>query len=317
MSSYPEPVISVTRVSKVYRSGLRMKRVQALTDISLEVERGEIFGFLGPNGAGKTTLIKILMGLTEPTSGSALVFGRPPRDAAAKARLGFLPESPYFYDHLTAREFLGLAARLSGVPKSEAAGRVTGQLRLLRMEKAADVQMRGFSRGMLQRMGIAQALVADPELVVLDEPMGGLDPIGRKEFRDIIVDLRERGKTIFFSTHILSDVEMICDRVGIVIEGRMVEVGRLSEILTSDVESIEVTVKGVTGKTQKALERVSQKAIKSGDQLLLTVRNEDDVDRVLAICREMGGIRVVGIDPHCPTLEDYFMAHVAKAGRAS
>ena len=317
MSNYPEPVISVTRLSKVYRTGLRMKRVQALNDISLEVERGEIFGFLGPNGAGKTTLIKILMGLTEPTSGTALVFGRTPRDAAAKARLGFLPESPYFYDHLTAREFLSLAARLSAVPKSEAAGRVTGLLRLLRMERVADVQMRGFSRGMLQRMGITQALVADPELVVLDEPMGGLDPIGRKEFRDIIVDLRDRGKTVFFSTHILSDVEMICDRVGIVIEGRMVEAGRLSEILTGDVESIEVTVKGVTGKTQKILERVSQHTIKSGSELLLTVKSEEEVDKIMAICREVGGIRVVGIVPHRRTLEDYFMAHVAKAGRAS
>ena len=317
MSSFPEPVISVTRLSKVYRSGLRMKRVLALDDIGLEVERGEIFGFLGPNGAGKTTLIKILMGLTEPTSGTALVFGRTPRDAVAKARLGFLPESPYFYDHLTAREFLGLAARLSAVPKSEAAGRVTGMLRLLRMERAADVQMRGFSRGMLQRMGIAQALVADPELVVLDEPMGGLDPVGRKEFRDIIVDLRERGKTVFFSTHILSDVEMICDRVGIVIEGRVVEVGRLSEILTGDVESIEVTVKGVTGKTRKILERVSQHSIKSGDELLLTVKNEDEVDKIMAICREVGGIRVVGIVPHRRTLEDYFMEHVAKTGRKS
>ena len=314
MSSLSEPVISVVRLSKVYRSGFRMKRVQALADVSLEIERGEVFGFLGPNGAGKTTLIKILMGLSEPTSGTALVFGRPPRDATAKARLGFLPESPYFYDHLTAREFLDLAARLSAVPKSEATGRVTGLLRLLRMERAADAQMRGFSRGMLQRMGIAQALVADPELVILDEPMGGLDPIGRKEFRDIIIDLRERGKTVFFSTHILSDVEMICDRVGIVIEGRMVEVGRLSEILTGDIDSIEVTVKGVTGKTQKALERVSQRSIKSGDELLLTIRNEEDVDRVLAICREMGGIRVVGIAPHRRTLEDYFMAHVANAG---
>ena len=317
MSSFPEPVISVTRLSKVYRSGLRLRRIEALNDISLEVEKGEIFGFLGPNGAGKTTLIKILMGLTEPTSGTALVFGRPPRDASAKARLGFLPESPYFYDHLTAREFLGLSARLSAVPKSEAAGRLTGLLRLLRMEGSADVQMRGFSRGMLQRMGIAQALVADPELVVLDEPMGGLDPIGRKEFRDIIVDLRGRGKTVFFSTHILSDVEMICDRVGIVIEGRMAEVGRLSEILTGDVESIEVTVKGVTGKTQKILERVSQHTIKSGDELLVTVKSEEEVDRIMAICREVGGIRVVGIVPHRRTLEDYFMAHVAKAGRAS
>ncbi len=316
MSSLPEPVISVVRLSKVYRSGLRMKRVQALNDISLEIERGEIFGFLGPNGAGKTTLIKILMGLTEPTSGTALVFGRPPRDAAAKARLGFLPESPYFYDHLTAREFLELSARLSAVPKSEVAGRITGLLRLLHMERAADVQMRGFSRGMLQRMGITQALVADPELVVLDEPMGGLDPIGRKEFRDIIIDLRERGKTVFFSTHILSDVEMICDRVGIVIDGRMVEVGRLREILTGDVESIEVTVKGVTGKTQKILERVSRHSFKSGDELLLTVKNEEDVDKIMAICREVGGIRVVGLVPHRRTLEDYFMAHVAKAGRA-
>jgi ABC-2 type transport system ATP-binding protein len=169
---------------------------------------------------------------------------------------------------------------------------------------------------MLQRMGIAQALVADPELVVLDEPMGGLDPIGRKEFRDIIVDLRDRGKTVFFSTHILSDVEMICDRVGIVIEGRMAEVGRLSEILTGDVESIEVTVKGVTGKTQKILERVSQHTIKSGDELLVTVKSEEEVDKIMSICREVGGIRVVGIVPHRRTLEDYFMAHVAKAGRA-
>jgi len=317
MSSFPEPVIGVTRLSKVYRSGLRMKRVQALNDVTLEVERGEIFGFLGPNGAGKTTLIKVLMGLSEPTSGTALVLGRPPRDARVKARLGFLPESPYFYDHLTAREFLELAARLSGVPKSEAVGRVTGLLRLLRTERAADVQMRGFSRGMLQRTGIAQALVADPELVVLDEPMGGLDPIGRKEFRDIIVDLRDRGKTVFFSTHILSDVEMICDRVGIVIAGRMVEVGRLSEILTGDVESVEITVRGVTGKTQKILERVSQHSIKSGDELLLTVKNEEDVEKVMAICREVGGIRVVGIAPHRRTLEDYFMEHVAKAGRPS
>ena len=317
MSDLSEPVIAVARLGKVYRSGFRMKRVQALKDISLEIERGEIFGFLGPNGAGKTTLIKILMGLTEPTSGTALVFGRPPRDAAAKARLGFLPESPYFYDHLTAREFLQLAAQLSGVTSADVAGRVTGLLRLLRMEHSAGVQMRNFSRGMLQRVGIAQALVADPELVVLDEPMGGLDPVGRKEFRDIIIDLRERGKTVFFSTHILSDVEMICDRVGIIIDGRIVEVGRLNQILTDAAESIEVTVRGVTGRTQKILERVSQHAIKSGDELLLTVRNDEDVDKIMAICREVGGIRVVGLVPHRKTLEEYFMAHVERAERAS
>jgi len=291
--------------------------VPALKDVSLEVERGEIFGFLGPNGAGKTTLIKILMGLSEPSAGTALVLGRSPRDAGVKARLGFLPESPYFYDHLSAREFLLLAAQLSGVAATEVEGRMTSLLRMLRMERAADVQMRGFSRGMLQRMGIAQALVADPELVVLDEPMGGLDPIGRREFRDIITDLRERGKTVFFSTHILSDVEMICDRVGIIVDGRMVQVGRLNEILTGDIETIEVTVRGVTGKTQKILERVSQRSLKSGNELLLTVRNDEDVDKIMAICREVGGIRVTSLLPRRKTLEDYFMAHVQQAGRPS
>ena len=317
MSSLPESAISVVRLSKTYRSGFRMKRVPALKDVSLEVERGEIFGFLGPNGAGKTTLIKILMGLSEPSAGTALVLGRSPRDAGVKARLGFLPESPYFYDHLSAREFLLLAAQLSGVAATEVEGRMTSLLRMLRMERAADVQMRGFSRGMLQRMGIAQALVADPELVVLDEPMGGLDPIGRREFRDIINDLRERGKTVFFSTHILSDVEMICDRVGIIVDGRMVQVGRLNEILTGDIETIEVTVRGVTGKTQKILERVSQRSLKSGNELLLTVRNDEDVDKIMAICREVGGIRVTSLLPRRKTLEDYFMAHVQQAGRPS
>jgi ABC-2 type transport system ATP-binding protein len=316
MSTVAEPVISVTRLNKVYHSGFRLRRVQALADASLDVDRGEIFGFLGPNGAGKTSLLKIVMGLCRPTSGTVTVFGRPANEAGVKSRLGFLPESPYFYDHLTAREFLQLSAQLSAVPRGETEGRVNGLLRLLRMEPAADAQMRGFSRGMLQRMGIAQALIADPELVILDEPMGGLDPIGRKEFRDIIVGLRERGKTVFFSTHILSDVEMICDRVGIIIGGKMVEVGRLSDVLSGDVESIEVTVKGVTGKSQKVLERVAQHSIKSGDELLLTVRNDEDVDRVMAICREMTGLRIVGLVPRRKTLEDFFMSHVEKAGRA-
>jgi len=182
------------------------------------------------------------------------------------------------------------------------------------MEPAADVQMRGFSRGMLQRMGIAQALVSDPELVILDEPMGGLDPIGRKEFRDIIVELRERGKTVFFSTHILPDVEMICDRVGIVIAGRLVNTGRLSEILTQEVESIEITVSGVTGKFRKVFERVARQTIRSEETLLLTVRNEEEADRVLAVVREAGA-RLQALVPRRKTLEDYFLAHVEGAGR--
>jgi ABC-2 type transport system ATP-binding protein len=172
--------------------------------------------------------------------------------------------------------------------------------------------MRGFSRGMLQRVGIAQALVGDPEVVILDEPMGGLDPIGRREFRDIIVGLRDKGKTVFFSTHILADVEMICDRVGIIIAGRMVNVGRLSEILDEDVESIDVTVRGATGKFRKAMERVARQAIESGKELLLTVQTEEDVDKVAAIAREAGA-RITVLAPRRKTLEDYFMKQVHRA----
>jgi ABC-2 type transport system ATP-binding protein len=311
MSESVPPVISTVKLGKVYRSGFRMRRVQALTDVTLSVEKGEIYGFLGPNGAGKTSLIKILVGLSQPTSGTATVHGRPPRDAAAKKRLGFLPESPYFYEYLTAAEFLELAARISGAPRAEIAGRVTGLLRLVRMDHAARNQMRGFSRGMLQRMGIAQALVGDPDLVILDEPMGGLDPVGRKEFRDLIVDLRDKGKTVFFSTHILSDVEMICDRVGIIINGRLVEEGRLEDILGAQAESIDVTVRGATGKIVKVFERVARHSIKSGELLLLTVEREEDVDKITAIARE-AGVRVQSIVPRRATLEDYFMAHVQR-----
>lgn len=291
-----------------------MKKTHALADLDLDIARGETFGFLGPNGAGKTTLLKILMGLTAPTSGSATVFGKPTRDARAKARVGFLPESPYFYEYLTAAEFLRLAARLAGVPGKEIEPRTRQLLKLVRMEKAADTQMRGYSRGMLQRMGIAQALVNDPELVVLDEPMGGLDPIGRKEFRDIIAGLRERGKTVFFSTHILPDVEMICDRVGIIIAGRLVDTGRLTDILSQEVESIDVTVTGVSGKFRKVFERIAQRTIRSEDTLLLTVRNEEEVDRVLAVVREADA-RVQSLVPRRKTLEDYFMTRVREVSK--
>ncbi|MBM3315236.1 ABC transporter ATP-binding protein [candidate division WOR-3 bacterium] len=308
-----EPVVQTIRLSKSYRTGFRLRKVRALVDLTLEVERGEIFGFLGPNGAGKTTTLKILMGLSRPNAGIATVFGRRPRDSEVKRRVGFLPESPYFYEYLTAKEYLSLAADLSGVPRGSVRDRVRDALRLVRMETAADARMKGFSRGMLQRVGIAQALIHDPELAILDEPMGGLDPVGRKEFRDIIVGLRERGKTVFFSTHILADVEMICDRVGVLIAGRMVRVGRLSEILTEDVESIEVTVRGAAGKARKALERVAQQSIQSGELLLLTVRSEDEVDRVTAIVREAEA-RVVAIVPRRKTLEDFFMAQVRSAG---
>ncbi|MGC8797689.1 MAG: ABC transporter ATP-binding protein [candidate division WOR-3 bacterium] len=312
MAAVNQPVIETVRLTKTYRTGFRMKRVQALVDLNLQVERGEIFGFLGPNGAGKTTAIKIIIGLAKPTRGYALVLGKPPRETRVKHRVGFLPESPYFYEYLTATEFLTLAAQLSGVSRNEIKPRVRQLLKMVRLEQAANQQMRGFSRGMLQRVGIAQALIHDPEVVILDEPMGGLDPIGRKEFRDIIVGLREQGKTVFFSTHILADVEMICDRVGIIVSGRMVEVGRLNEILTGEVESIEITLKGVSGKFRKGLERIAGRCIEAGELVLLSVRDEEEVERVLAFAREAQA-KVKSIVPRTRTLEEFFMARVDRA----
>ncbi len=316
MGIVSQPVIETVRLSKSYRAGFGMRRVQALIDLNLQVEKGEIFGFLGPNGAGKTTTIKILIGLTKPTQGFATLFGKPPRNHQIKRRVGFLPESPYFYEYLTAREFLTLAGQLSGLNRNEIGDRVRQVLRMVRMEDAAGHQMKGFSRGMLQRIGIAQALIGDPELVILDEPMGGLDPIGRKEFRDIIVSLRDQGKTVFFSTHILADVEMICDRVGIIVAGRMVKVGRLSEIIGAEVESIDVTLKGVEGRFRKAFERIAQRFLVSDGMLMLTVRNEEEVEKVLAIAREADA-RVLAIVPRTRTLEDFFMQQVKKAKEGS
>ncbi|MEO0077578.1 MAG: ABC transporter ATP-binding protein [candidate division WOR-3 bacterium] len=313
MAVTSEPAIEVVRLSKSYRTGFRMKRTEALTDLSLTVDRGEVFGFLGPNGAGKTTTIKILMGLTRPGGGTARILGRPPQDYRVRSRVGFLPESPYFYEYLTAFEFLAMAAQLSGVPGAEVSSRTRAMLQMVRMEHSAGKQMRQFSRGMLQRIGVAQALIHDPELVVLDEPMGGLDPVGRREFRDIIADLRDRGKTVFFSTHILADVEMVCDRVGIISNGRMVQVGRLDEILSEEVDAIEVTVTGASGKYRKAFERVAERSMQSGEALLLTLRTEEDVERVMAIAREAGA-RVKAVVPRRRTLEDHFMDKLRQPG---
>src|SRR3989441_5885089 len=228
--------IEILGLEKTYTVGFwRKKPKRALRPLHLKVEEGEIFGFLGPNGAGKTTTLKLLMGLVFPTAGSARILGMEVNDPRMKAQIGFLPEQPYFYDYLTAKELLEYYAQLSGVPAKERSKRVEAMLARVGLSEAACVQLRKFSKGMLQRVGLAQAILHSPEMVFLDEPMSGLDPMGRREVRDLIQELQQEGKTVFFSTHILSDAEALCDRVAVIHKGELRAVGAVAN-LTSQVQ---------------------------------------------------------------------------------
>lgn len=283
----------------------------ALDGLSLTVERGEIFGFLGPNGAGKTTTLKILMGLVRATSGRALLLGQPAGDVATRSRIGFLPESPYFYDYLTAEEFLGFYGQLAGLERAVITQRVTDLLRLVGLTDARTRQLRKFSKGMLQRIGLAQALIHDPELVILDEPMTGLDPVGRKQVRDLILSLRDRGKTIFFSTHILHDVEMICDRVGIVMKGRLLASGRVDELVRQDhTQSVEIVCRQIKAEGNAFIHSLATRVLQQGQQCLIVLPNPDAVDAVVGEIRRQGG-RLLSVTPHKASLEDLFFQEAA------
>lgn len=241
--AHGDVVLRAEDLAKTFRLGFFRRRVEAVRGISFTVRRGEIFGFLGPNGAGKTTTLKMMMGLIFPSRGRAEVLGLPVGSRTAKRRLGYLPETPYFYEYLTPEEFLDFAGALSDVPPAERRRRADRLIARVGLEHARGRPLRKFSKGMLQRIGIAQALMGDPELVVLDEPMTGLDPIGRKDIRDLILELRAEGKTVFFSTHILPDVETTCDRVAIVVAGRLRSVGPLSVLLSARLLATEVVLR--------------------------------------------------------------------------
>src|ERR1700730_10035958 len=235
------PAIEILGLTMDYALGFWRKRMRrSLDNLSLRVEDGEIFGFLGPNGAGKTTTLKLLMGLIFPTAGTARIRGKSIDDVAMHREIGYLPEQPYFYDYLTARELLDYYARFFGFAAADRRERVARFLELVGLTTAADVQLRKFSKGMLQRAGIAQAILHDPKVVFLDEPMSGLDPIGRREVRDIILDLKNQGRTVFFSTHILSDAEMLCDRVAVLVGGKLQGIGSPGEIVSIEVEGVEI-----------------------------------------------------------------------------
>jgi ABC-2 type transport system ATP-binding protein len=303
-------VLELAGVSKSYRTHLALRKYWILRDLSLEVRAGEIFGFIGTNGAGKTTTIKLALGLIFPDAGAIRLFGMDAGRPEARRRVGFLPENPYLYDYLTGEEFLDFHARLFGFPAAERRRRARALLERVGLANRGDRQLRHYSKGMLQRIGLAQALVNEPELVILDEPMSGLDPIGRREVRDIILDLKTRGRTVFFSTHILSDTEMICDRVGMLVRGRLAAVGAIDDLVSREVPFWEVTLRGpVDG---LGCGRVVSRR---DDQVLVRVESRDDLKRVLALAANGngGGPELVAVSPARQSLEDLFLRETRAA----
>ena len=311
MTPNSDLVVQTELLSKIFRVGFWGKKVTAVDGVNLEVRSGEVFGFLGPNGAGKTTTLKMLMGLIYPTSGQAWLFGRDLGDPQTKARLGFLPESPYFYDYLTSREFLEFYGHLFGLWGSVLGKRVDELLELVGMTHAKDLQLRKFSKGMLQRVGVAQALINDPELVVLDEPMSGLDPIGRKEVRDLILRLKESGKTVLFSSHILHDAEVLCDRVAMILKGRLVACGKVTDLLDQGANhQVELVVDRLTSEGLDHLRPLADKVVMQGDRMLVVLKSQQDVGGALEIIRAAKA-SLVSLNPQKGSLEDLFIREVA------
>jgi len=308
-------VVEIENLTKDYEVGFwRKRKVRALDSLTLSVEAGEIFGFLGANGAGKTTTLKLLMRLIYPTAGQARILGRDINDVQMHARIGYLPENPYFYDYLTARELLSYFAELFGYSRTERK-RVAAELlaRVHLDEKSWDKQLRKYSKGMLQRVGLAQALVNDPEIVFLDEPMSGLDPIGRREVRDLIASLRTKGTTVFMCSHILSDIEVLCDRVAILNRGRLSETGTLEELRQRAGEDRRIEIM-ITGTTAEKLSNVSPaldsaQITPTASGARIEVADERDVDAALAALRIAGG-RLVSVQPVRQSLEELFVREV-------
>ena len=305
----PSPALEVQGLSKSYRIGHVIQgRRPVLRDLSLAVQPGEIFGFLGPNGAGKTTTLKIVTGLVRADSGRVTILGHDHRARAWRYRVGYLPEHPYLYDYLTPAEYLDYVGRLFGMPAAQRRERAGALLEKVGLSRVSQLPLRRFSKGMVQRAGLAQALMNDPELVLLDEPMSGLDPLGRRLVRDIILELRDRGKTVFFSTHILSDAETLCDRVALLREGRLVSQGRLDEILAVDVSHLEVLVSGLAEERLDQLGPLKGR-VRMGERWRLEIE-EAALASLVQKVTERGG-RVLSVSQSRRSLEEYFVERVA------
>jgi ABC-2 type transport system ATP-binding protein len=310
--------IRTRELSKDFHVGFwRPRPYRALDRLSIEVAPGEVFGFLGPNGAGKTTTLKLLMQLVFPTSGQAEILGRPAGDVGVRRRIGYLPENPYFYDHLTAEELLEYYGRLFGMPAAARRTRIQATLDRLGIGAERRLALRKFSKGMLQRVGLAQAVLNDPEVLFLDEPMSGLDPLGRRDVRALMLELRDQGRTIFFSSHILSDAEALCSQVAIVVKGRLAAAGRLTDLQEFAIQGWELVMAGVPA---AALDRVRPRARRvltiAGDHYVIDLppdgRPEEMVRELTA-----AGATLISVNPLRETLEDVFVRRVAEVGEGA
>ena len=305
------PAIEIDGLSKEYPFGfLNLKKKRSLENLTMQVETGEVFGFLGPNGAGKSTTIKLLMRLIFPTSGTARILGKSIDDVRMHERIGYLPEQPYFYDYLTATEVLEYFARFHQMTAADRHERVAKMLKKVGLETAKKIQLRKYSKGMLQRVGLAQAILHDPEVVVLDEPMSGLDPLGRREVRDIILELKRAGKTVLFSTHILTDAEMLCDRVGVIVGGKLRGVGTPGEIVGIQTQGMEILFE-LHGEAKNT--PLFSRAMKTGERYRVQV-SESELYSALEELKAAGA-RILSVAQIKPTLEEFFM-NLVEADRA-
>jgi ABC-2 type transport system ATP-binding protein len=308
----PVAAIEIDNLTKDYPYGfLHLKKKRSLEGLTMQVENGEVFGFLGPNGAGKSTTIKLLVGLIFPEAGTARILGKPITDIEMHRDIGYLPEQPYFYDYLTAAEVLDYFARFHDLTAADRKERVARMLKKVGLETAGKIQLRKYSKGMLQRVGLAQAILHDPQVVILDEPMSGLDPIGRREVRDIILELKRGGRTVMFSTHILSDAEMLCDRVGVIVGGKLRGVGAPGEIVGMKAHGMEILFELAAGGASAAA--IIAKATKTGDRFRMQV-SEDELYVALEQLRGVGA-KILSVAQVKASLEEYFM-HLIEADRA-
>ncbi|MFC2170011.1 ABC transporter ATP-binding protein [Acidobacteriota bacterium] len=298
--------LKIENLHKSFTIGFIPQKKKILKGISLSVESGEIFGYLGPNGAGKTTTLKCILGLIFPEKGKIEIFGSPSSSLQAKEKIGFLPENPYFYDYLTASEFLHFYSQLFSMTKTEKEKKTDRLLRLVGLEQAANLQLRKFSRGMLQRIGMAQALINDPALVLLDEPLGSLDPLGRKEIRDVIIRLKEEGKTVFLSSHILQDIEMICDRVAVIVNGQVVNQGSIQDLIAEKILFVDIILSGFK---KEDLEGLGEYLSTRGGRILLRVFEKENVDKIFKLVVSKEG-KIHSLIPKTETLEDLFVGIV-------